>query len=237
MENSMSHFFRTLRAVYNKAIKEGIVRIENYPFNTFKISEFSTETRKRALTRAEIKKIEGLDLEPGSNLYESRLYFVFSYYGQGINFNDIAKLKYENLKDNRIEYKRAKTGQIITFKLLPAAQEIIEYHSKVTGHDYANYIFPILNKNIHISAVQIDNRIHKVITKVNADLKEIGILAGIQIPITTYVARHTFANVLKKSGVATNIISEAMGHDNPETTQIYLDSFGNDEIDKAMEYL
>ena len=53
----------------------------------------------------------------------------------------------------------------------------------------------------------------------------------------TYVARHSFATVLKRSGVNISIISEALGHTNLSTTQYYLDSFENEQIDEAMKNL
>ena len=53
----------------------------------------------------------------------------------------------------------------------------------------------------------------------------------------TYVARHSFATVLKRSGVNVAIISEALGHTSLSTTQFYLDSFDNEQIDDAMKNL
>ena len=53
----------------------------------------------------------------------------------------------------------------------------------------------------------------------------------------TYVARHSFASVLKKSGVNIALISEALGHSDLATTQIYLDSFDNKQVDEAMKHL
>ena len=55
--------------------------------------------------------------------------------------------------------------------------------------------------------------------------------------MTTYVARHSFASVLKKSGVSIALISEALGHSDLSTTQVYLDSFDNAQIDAAMQNL
>ncbi len=72
---------------------------------------------------------------------------------------------------------------------------------------------------------------------VNRDLKEIGRLAKIDEPLTTYVARHSYATILRKSGVATAVISQAMGHDSEKTTKIYLESFENSVVDKANEAL
>jgi len=51
---------------------------------------------------------------------------------------------------------------------------------------------------------------------------------GINKKTTTYVARHTFSTVLKRSGVSTEYIQEALGHANIKTTENYLDSFGKE---------
>ena len=84
---------------------------------------------------------------------------------------------------------------------------------------------------------RIYNRVHKVIGHVNSNLKRIAEMAGLKVNLTTYVARHTFATVLKRSGVNIAIISESLGHSDLETTQIYLDSFDNSQIDEAMKNL
>uniref|UniRef100_UPI0027B9F0F3 tyrosine-type recombinase/integrase n=1 Tax=Dysgonomonas sp. TaxID=1891233 RepID=UPI0027B9F0F3 len=71
----------------------------------------------------------------------------------------------------------------------------------------------------------------------NKNLKQIGNIMNLKIPLTTYVARHSFATVLKRSGVNTSIISESLGHSSEKVTQIYLDSFENSQIDEAMKNL
>jgi len=48
---------------------------------------------------------------------------------------------------------------------------------------------------------------------------------GIEKKVTTYVARHSFSTILKKSGASTEFIQEALGHTDVKTTQNYLDSF------------
>ena len=79
------------------------------------------------------------------------------------------------------------------------------------------------------------NRLHKVITKVNKRLKQIGEELGIPIPITTYVARHSQATIMKKAGISTAIIGQIMGHSSERVTQVYLDSFDNEQIGNAIE--
>jgi integrase len=238
MQNSISIRMRTLRAIFNAAIEENFAKSDSYPFNKFKITErYNTKTQKRAITKEEIKKIENLSFKQGSSEFEAQQYFFFSYYGQGINFVDIAYLKWSNLINNRIFYKRAKTGIELNFKVPVPALKIIGFWRISENPPKDDYIFSVLNKLTHITPTQQHNRIHKVLTRVNKDLKAIGKSVGIDIPLTSYVARHTFATVLKRSGVSTAIISESMGHQTEAITQTYLKSFENSVIDDAMENL
>lgn len=237
-DNAMSVRFRTIRALFNSAIAENYARKELYPFDKFKISErFNTKTQKRAITKDEVKKIEAEVLDRRSAAFEAQQYFLFSYYGQGINFVDIANLKWTNLINGRIFYQRAKTGNELSFKLPQPALTIIEFWRPATQKSNDSYIFPILNAAVHLTPTQKHNRIHKVLTRVNKDLKKIGKALKIDTPLTSYVARHTFATVLKRSGVSTAIISESMGHQTEAITQTYLKSFENSIIDEAMEHL
>lgn len=236
-ETTMSLLFRTLRSAFNKAIEQKIVRKEDYPFNSFKMSKFSVKTRKRAIAKEDIKKVIELDVTDESEMMQlSRDIFVFSYLQSGINLTDIANLKYENIIDNRLQYIRQKTNRLINIPLQEEALRILQkyYYPEAILNDY---IFPILNRKVHISGMQKFNRIHKIIGKVNINLKKIAKKANIEANLTTYVARHTYATVLKRSGVNTSIISESLGHSSEKVTQIYLDSFENSQIDEAMKNL
>ncbi len=236
-ETTISVYFRTLRALYNKAIQEKLVSLAHYPFRDFKISKFDTSTRKRAITKAEIKRIEALDLAHDVKLQLAQDVFMFSYYVQGINLTDIALLRWSNLKQDRLFYIRAKTGKPYNIKIMEPAMQILERHRAFTDGHPEDYVFPILDRTRHISAVQKDNRIHKVTGEINRCLKEIGAMAGLDVPLTTYVARHTYATVLKNSGVSVAVISEALGHESEAITQTYLKSFENEVIEAANKHL
>lgn len=97
-------------------------------------------------------------------------------------------------------------------------------------------LFPILS-SFHKTDVQKANRIHKVISNVNKRLKEIGEALNLNIDLTTYIARHSQATVMKRAGVSTAVIREIMGHSSERVTQIYLDSFDNEQVDNAMKSL
>ena len=127
----------------------------------------------------------------------------------------------------------AKTHKKITVSLSAYALTIIEKYSHVSN----GYLFPILDNDVHITEMQRYNRKKKVLKSVNYRLKKLSKILGMNINLTTYVARHSFATVLKRSGVNIALISEALGHSDLATTQIYLDSFENEQIDTAMANL
>jgi len=237
IENTIFTYFKTLRTVFNKAIEEGLTTEESYPFKTFKLSKFDTTTHKRAISKEAVKKIENLSFPPDSPLYKAQQYFLFGYYGQGISFKDIACLKWDNIVEGRVFYQRAKTGTRIQFKLLPPAQAIIDCYRPQGSYNGEDYVFPILNRRVHTTPILKDNRLNKILGKVNKSLKEIASLAGITVNITMHVARHTYATVLKRNGVDIPVISEALGHANTNITQTYLKSFADDVIDAANEHL
>ena len=158
--------------------------------------------------------------------------FTFSYLCAGINFIDMAKLKYSNIRDNKLIYNREKTKKLIIVPLQSKAIQLIEKYR----NGKSPFIFPILSP-FHRTEIQIANRLHKVLAKINKCLKDIGNDLNLPIPLTTYVARHSFATVLKRTGVSTSIISESLGHSSEKITQTYLDSFDNEQIDSAMKNL
>lgn len=235
-ETSMAVYFRTLRLVYNQAIKRGLVLDKYYPFREFKVSQFDLRTRKRAITKADVGLIAAVQPDT-TRLRLARDLFLFSYYGAGINFVDMAYLRWSDLEGDRLCYERKKTGHLFNFKLSEAARLILDYYRPLTSLSSDAYVFPILDLKRHQTPQQIDNRIHKIIGQVNPDLKELGKLAGVTSVLTTYVARHSFATALKRSGVATSVISEAMGHHTESITQTYLASFDSDLMDEALDNL
>ena len=231
-ETTISLLFRTLRSAYNKAIKAKCARKSDYPFDDYKINKFDTTTQKRAIAKTDVLKFT-TEVQPiGKQQYMelSKDIFVFSYLCGGINFTDIANL---NIQNGRLHYIRQKTKKLIKIGIPQEAMQIIEKYSK----ESKGYLFPILDSKIHKTALQKQNRIHKILGKVNKNLKLLAAQLGVEANLTTYVARHSFASVLKKSGVNIALISEALGHSDLATTQIYLDSFDNEQVDEAMKNL
>ena len=229
--STISTRVRHLRAVFNLAIAEHSIKNDCYPFHSYKVSKLNRQTVKRALTKQDILKVMQYK---GTSSMECLAIdiFMFSYLNAGINFIDIAKLKHSNIAENHLIYNREKTKKLINVPLQVKALEIIAKYQK----DKSPYLFPILSP-FHKTEVQIANRLHKMLAKINKHLKELGERLELPIPLTTYVARHSYATVLKRAGVSTSIISESLGHSSEKITQVYLDSFDNEQINNAMKNL
>lgn len=262
-DTTLSNRYRTLRAVWNKAIAEGVAKPEHYPFarnvaekHKFSIGKFDTSTQKRAISRDEVRKVEnfiptGTYSGPHFSLRNAveverltlaKSVFLFSFYVGGINFVDLAKLRWNNINIDaegfaRLTYVRQKTGGKFSVRLLAPAIALIDQYRPDTKTDSDSYVFPILNISQHQTATQVHNRIHKVSAMVNADLKKIGERTEISTPLTTYVARHSFATALRQKGTATAVISQMMGHKTEAVTAIYLDSFASETVDSAYDAL
>ncbi|CCX48345.1 tyrosine type site-specific recombinase [Bacteroides sp. CAG:927] len=230
-ENTIGIRFRTLRSIYNVGIEEDVVSAELYPFKKLKVSKLHQETAKRALSKEDIERV--LSYKSTNRYMRFPIdIFAFTYYCGGINFVDIAHLTKANITDGRLIYKRQKTKKLIKIPLQPQAVALIEKYS----NDESQYLFPILS-DFHKTDIQQANRIHKVISKVNERLKQIGKALNLPIALTTYVARHSQATVMKRAGVSTAVIREIMGHSSERVTQIYLDSFDNEQVDNALKSL
>ncbi len=236
--NTIATMISVLKAIYNKALANKAFVFKENPFLAYNIGRLKEKTRKRAVLKEDIIRLMEAPLPLTHSPYTelSRDIFLFSYFSAGINFRDIAMLRYADYADGRIYYCRRKTGKKMNCRILPQAQYIIaKYDREDAAED--DYIFPILDKNIHITPLQIRNRLNKVLRHINRELKGWGKRLGLKFPLTTYVARHTYATVLKRSGVSTSLISESLGHSSEKITQIYLDSFENSQIDEAMKNL
>lgn len=233
-ESTISNYMRTLRAVFNLAIKEEIIEPSVYPFKNYKIGSLNTVTQKRALNRAQITAIEKLKLPIDSQRSFAKNIFLFSYYSMGTNFVDIAELTKKNIVNEQLQYTRTKTHKLYNTPLHPKAKIILNYYLSIQTD---KYIFPIYSEQSHKTAQQKANRLHKVLQIVNKNLKEIAEKCNILENLTTYVARHSSATILKREGVSTSKIKDLLGHETEEITQVYLDSFENSELTTAVNLL
>jgi site-specific recombinase XerD len=232
--NAIGVYLRTLRAIINRAIDEGILLHTKYPFRKFSIK--SEKTEKRAITKEQIKKVLNLELKENTNLWHSKNYFAFMFNMRGMNFIDLAYLTMKNIREDRLVYKRIKTGKLYNIKLTTQAKEIISYYIKGKKSNSKDYIFPIMPEKIEDIEKERERYIDKR-KNFNQDLKEIAKKCKIDVNLTSYVSRHTWASLAKFAGISHAIIGESLGHSDLKTTETYLANFGNDTLDDANDLI
>jgi site-specific recombinase XerD len=229
-QNSISNYFRTIRAIYNKAIKHKITDRSRYPF--YDISIKSESTAKRAISKEEIRRLHNLGLDKDSTAKKSLDYFMLSFYLRGISFTDLAYLKHSNIIDGRIHYNRRKTHKTYSIKLFSPAEEIINCFHTHSG----DYLLPILGNEIIEDSLEAKKVLKQWIKTTNKYLKRLAGAIDSNITITTYTSRHAFATIAKRLGYSNELIAEALGHEyGNKITNIYLDAFDTNKID-GMHY-
>lgn len=220
--NSISFYARILRAVYNRAVDSEIIE-NRYPFR--KVYTGVDKTIKRALPLSIIKTIAGLDLSMTSALDFARNMFLMSFYLRGMSFIDMAYLKKSDLQNGRVTYRRRKTGQQLIIGWEPEMQKILDKYPE----NKTDYLLPIITNPMTDERKTYRNKCYNI----NRNLKKIATMIGVSIPLTLYVARHSWASAAKSKGIPISVISEGMGHNSEVTTQIYLSSLDSSVIDRA----
>lgn len=253
--NGAGIYLRSMSAVYGRALARKLVKPETDPRDGFKIK--TTKTPKKAIKREEVHLLAGLDLNLFSLMEESRDLFLFSYYCQGMNLKDLSLLSWDqNIVEDRIYYKRGKTADLFTIHIKPQTiGAILEKQRLILDQKLKdNAIQNKLAKNLvfrifdQLTDAQMKNpdelkKVRKQRGKVlNAHLRKLakchlGFGPAQLKYLTYYAARHTYATVLKSQHAPVTLISEALGHADIRTTQVYLDSFANQELDKFNDLL
>ena len=220
--NTISFYNRILRAVYNRAVEDEII-VDRKPFRH--VYTGINKTVKRALPLIVLKKIKNLDLSLNSGLCFARDMFIMSFYLRGLTSTHMAYLKKSDLKNGYVTYRRHKTGQKLIIKWTKEMQLLLDKYPE----NNSNYLLPIIRNSGTNERCVYRNAAYRI----NYRLKIIAAMVGVTIPLTLYVARHSWASAAKAKGIPVSVISEGMGHDSETTTQIYLASLDTSIVDKA----
>lgn len=220
--NTISFYTRILRAVYNRAVEKGIIENRN-PFRH--VYTGVDKTVKRALPLSSIKKIKNLDLSMNPTLDYARDMFLMSFMLRGMSFIDMAFLRKADLMHGGIVYRRRKTGQRLTIGWTKDMQLILDKYPE----NKTDYLLPIIRSE----SVNERQTYRNAGYKINRSLKAIARMIDVNMPLTLYVARHSWASAARSKGIPISVISEGMGHTSEATTQIYLASLEASVVDKA----
>lgn len=222
-ENSIHMYLRNLRSIYNKARKEGLITTKDSPFEDIKMN--GTATVKRAVSKDVMRRIAYADLSASKEVERVRDLFLFSFYTRGMSVVDILYLKHSDIRSGSIYYARNKTNQNIQIAITEPLQKLIDKY-----RTNSIYIWPYLTES---SRSSLYRQYRNALAHINKYLKRIGILLELDIPLTTYVARHSWATIAKSEGAPIAAISEGLGHTTEKTTQIYLKAFDSSIIDEV----
>ncbi len=220
--NTSSYYMRNLRAIYNRAVEQEVT-IQRFPFKH--VYTGIDKTVKRAVPLNVIRKLRDWDLSFHPQWAFARDMFMFSFYTRGMSIIDLAYLKKKDLQNGVLTYRRQKTKRQLFVKWEKPMQEIVSRYDT----SESIYLLPIIRSKEKDERRQYINAAHLI----NEKLKKMGEELKLPIPLTTYVARHSWASIAKSRNVAIATICEAMGHDSENTTRIYLASLDTSVVDKV----
>ena len=225
VRNSISFYMRVWRAVYNKAVRANITP-QNYIFSN--VYTGVERTNKRAVSGEVFAKLLHLNLSNKPSIALARDLFIFSYCTRGMAFVDIAYLKKTNIQNGYIIYRRRKTNQELAIRIEPCIQEIIDRYKEQTENSI--YIFPMLKTTDELITKK---KYYSALNYYNRKLKKLSAIAELNINLTSYTARHSWATIARKHNTPLSVISAGMGHTSERTTEIYLATILNEVIDSA----
>lgn len=221
---------RNLKTIYNRAINAGLVKQENYPFRAFKIKKGNNV--KKALTIEQLKVLKNHKAKTDAQ-QKALDFWLLSFYANGINMIDICRLQYKNIIGDQIVFVRKKSenstvsSKTVRIAIIPEIQQIIDKYGN-PDKEPNNYIFNVLPQGVDSKRER--DIVQSFTRNISKHMKAISTELSFGVTLSTYWARHSFATYLKRSGISVEVISEALGHTNIETTQNYLDSFTDDTV-------
>jgi len=227
-------YLRTLRSVFNSAIRSGNVKPELYPFGRYGYEIPTGKNIKKALTTKQLRDLmDAKSQTPEQN--RARQFFFFSYASNGMNVKDIALLKWSQMEEDRFTFIREKTKRTKKDGEQPITVILTDFHRK-TLEQYAAtpetsaYVFPILSDGM--DAERLHRTIKNFTRNINQHLSKL--CKSNNLPkISTYWARHSFATVAVLKGASMEFMRESLGHSDMKTTLNYFAGFG-DEAKKEL---
>lgn len=220
--NTINYYLRNFRTIYNSSIRDGFKPKSENPFTY--IQTKPCKTIKRAINKDDMKKLSSLILPVHSGMDIARDMYLFSFYAQGMAFVDIVLLKKSDIYNGVLTYSRHKSKQLIRIAVTPQMQELMDKYETE-----GEYVFPIIRDDSSSEYAQY----RLALGRINRHLKRIAAMIDVNIPLTTYTARHTWATLARDCGAPVSVISAGLGHTSEEMTRIYLKEFDVSQLDKV----
>ena len=221
--NSRNSYLSNVRPMYNAAVKGKLVAPAINPFSHLQLTREPTE--KRALPHAVTMQIAAAALICSPEERQAIDFYIFSYLACGMPFADMALLTPKNIHGDKIVYHRVKNGVRVSVGITPGMRFIInQYH-----REGALRLFPILP-----DTKEVVHEVYKSCLRHNNKcLKKVGEMLGLDITLTTYGARHSWASWAHELDIPIAVISQALGHTSEKTTRIYLAALSQEKMNDA----
>lgn len=212
-------YLRNIRTLFNAALSayndedKGEIAIRHYPFKKFKIKK-DKEPEKRNLSIDQIRKI--IEYNGTGRTELSRDVFILSFMLVGMNMADLYEAT--EIKEGRINYERQKTkgrrsdNAYISIKI---EQEVLPLIEK--------YRDPSKKRVFRFHEMYSDSHIFG--SNINKGLKKLAEEIGIEEPLSTYYARHSWATIARNDcRISKDDVHMALNHVDEKTkiTDVYI---------------
>ena len=222
-----------IRTIFNVAITEEIIEPQYYPFGKRKFRIDQGKSMKIGLDKEEIKRIENLELEEGSQLWHTRNVFLFSFYFAGIRIGDTLSMRWENINSGRLYYRMGKNEKVDSLEIPPKASNILEQYEP-QKEENNGFIFPEMKATNMNDPKAVERAVSNAGRTFNIELKKIAKLAKIDKRITNHIARHSFGNIAGAS-IPVQMLQKLYRHSDLSTTINYQSSFDHTQTDEALK--
>lgn len=249
--NYIAKILQYMNTVFESAEKAKVIKHEENPFNTYRIKTVKTD--REELSLEEVQRIVHLELVKGTGEWHSRNFFLFAMYCAGIRIGDVLCLRWNNItEDNRLHYQMSKNHKIQDLPLIPPAIEILDLY-RVDGASPDDFIFPYMKtgkyaelwqevksiRDFDLLSGDMKLKFKQTVSSkeahVNNGLRKIRDMAGITKPLSTHIARHTFARLAKEVHTDNALLQGLLMHSSVSTTEKYMGRFSTSARDEALK--
>jgi len=250
-QNTVHKTMRSVRRVCQMAMRDGHMSRDDYPFDAVTLtrsrtektplSESEIEVLERRLEQAEAGKVSWP--RGGTTAMHALRSWLFAYYMMGMRWSDICTLEWVSVEGGRLRYEQRKGQRTVvqTPRVVEPAQNVLDAYQYRQGNH--RFVFPFLDRAEQRGSVDLtdENEVSKQInlrtSRVNQQLRELADRVGINKPLSTHVARHSFAERALSEGWSLRELQKALGHADVTTTQAYIRTLQDDELDDQHEEL
>ncbi|MBT3571399.1 MAG: tyrosine-type recombinase/integrase [Flavobacteriales bacterium] len=231
-QRSIVNHLIVLRAICNKAIRDGLMNKNDYPFGGEGVVIRIPNSIKVGLNLEEIKLLELAKIKSFTSKWNARNAFLLSFYFAGARISDVLRIKWTDIVDGRLHYKMGKNNKVGSIAVAKKANDILEQY-KTKRWSKEEFVLPELNNADLSDEKDVYRKIITATKKYNKWLKKLANEVGIEKKVTCHIARHSFGNI-SGDKIPVQMLQKLYRHSDITTTINYQQSFINKDTDDAL---